>query len=143
MNYTYIPFPNINPIVCSIGPIALYWYGIMYLLGFLFALYMGKKKAKKNNEWTEEEIEHLLYNIFFALLIGGKVGYIILYNPLYYLNNITNILKVWEGGMSFHGGLIGVLIAIFFFKKNKKIIPKNNRFYCSFSTIWIRRWTHW
>ncbi|HXK00444.1 MAG TPA: prolipoprotein diacylglyceryl transferase family protein, partial [Buchnera sp. (in: enterobacteria)] len=88
MNYTYIPFPNLNPIVFSIGPITLHWYGIMYLLGFLFALYTGKKKAKQNNKWTEEEIEHLLYNSFFALLIGGKVGYIIFYNPSYYFNNI-------------------------------------------------------
>ncbi|CAL4324094.1 Phosphatidylglycerol--prolipoprotein diacylglyceryl transferase [Buchnera aphidicola (Pemphigus immunis)] len=120
MNHIYIPFPNLNPIVFSIGKISLHWYGIMYLLGLFFALYIGKKKIKKNNKWTQEEIENLIYNCFFALLIGGKLGYIIFYNPSYYLNNINNIFKIWEGGMSFHGGFIGVIIAIFFFSKKTK-----------------------
>ncbi|CAL4043632.1 Phosphatidylglycerol--prolipoprotein diacylglyceryl transferase [Buchnera aphidicola (Pemphigus populi)] len=120
MNNTYISFPQFNPIVFSIGPITLHWYGITYLLGFLFALYMGKKKIKKNNQWTQKEIEDLIFNAFFSLLIGGKLGYIIFYNPFYYFTNATHLLKIWEGGMSFHGGFLGVLIYVFFFSKKTK-----------------------
>lgn len=120
MHYKYIKFPNINPIVFSIYSISLHWYGLMYLIGFFFVLWMGKKRAKKNNIFSKKEIENLIYNGFFGLIIGGRIGYIMFYDFFEFLKNPICLFKIWNGGMSFHGGLIGVIFSIKLFIKNKK-----------------------
>lgn len=120
MQYTYFKFPNINPIIFNIGKISIHWYGLMYLLGFSFVLWNSKKKAKKNKICNQIEIEKIIYNGFFGLIIGGRLGYVLFYNFFEFLNNPLDIFKIWNGGMSFHGGLIGVIcsIKIFINKKN-------------------------
>ncbi|MGP1958804.1 MAG: prolipoprotein diacylglyceryl transferase [Arsenophonus sp. NC-CH8-MAG3] len=116
MNSSYIVFPNINPVIFSIGPITLHWYGLMYLVGFVFALWLGKRRASKaNSGWMKNEVENLLYISFLGVFIGGRLGYLIFYNLPAFLNNPLYLFKVWAGGMSFHGGLIGVICAIWLY----------------------------
>ncbi|MGP1930212.1 MAG: prolipoprotein diacylglyceryl transferase [Arsenophonus sp. ET-YP4-MAG3] len=124
MNNNYIVFPNIDPIVFSIGPITLYWYGLMYLFGFIFALWLAKRRVNKINcGWTKNEIENLLYMGFLGVFIGGRLGYVLFYNLPTFLNNPLYLFKVLDGGMSFHGGLIGVIFVIWWYAR------KTNRYF--------------
>jgi len=121
----YIFFPDFNPVIFSIGPISARWYGFMYLISFLFAIWYGKKRNIQNKKkWDEKQIEILLYSVFLGSCIGGRIGYIIFYNFRYFSHNILSIFHIWEGGMSFHGGLIGAVITILYFslKYQKKIL---------------------
>lgn len=116
MDNTYILFPHFNPVIFSIFNISINWYGIMYILGFMFVLYRGRICIQKIG-LNKKEIEDIIYFSFIGLLIGGRIGYVFFYNPLFFLNNILHIFKIWEGGMSFHGGLLGVIIVIFYFSQ--------------------------
>ncbi|WAI11627.1 MAG: prolipoprotein diacylglyceryl transferase [Buchnera aphidicola (Macrosiphum albifrons)] len=121
----YIFFPNLNPIIFTIGPISAHWYGFMYIISFLFAMWYGKKRSMKNTKkWYKKKTETLLYAIFLGSCIGGRIGYIIFYNFTYFSQNILCVFYIWEGGMSFHGGLIGAIIVMlyFSFKYKKKIL---------------------
>jgi len=121
----FIQFPQIDPIIFSIGPIALRWYGLMYLLGFAGAIWLGNKQADKpNSGWTREQVSDLLFYGFLGVILGGRVGYVLFYHFDYFLSDPIYLFKVWEGGMSFHGGLLGVITALFFFarRENKKIL---------------------
>ncbi|ADP67410.1 prolipoprotein diacylglyceryl transferase [Buchnera aphidicola] len=121
----YIFFPKLNPIIFTIGPVSARWYGFMYVISFLFAMWYGKKCSIKNKKiWYKKKIETLLYSIFLGSCIGGRIGYIIFYNFSYYSQNMLSVFYIWEGGMSFHGGLIGAIIVMsyFSFKYKKKIL---------------------
>jgi len=114
-------FPNFNPIILSIGPISLHWYGLMYLVGFIFAMWLAIRRANNpNSGWSKKEVENLLYANFLGIFIGGRVGYVLFYNFEYFLNNPLYLFKVWNGGMSFHGGLIGVIYVMMRFAKHTK-----------------------
>ncbi|XBC43582.1 MAG: prolipoprotein diacylglyceryl transferase [Buchnera aphidicola (Meitanaphis flavogallis)] len=120
MHDSYILFPNFNPIIISIFNVSIRWYGMMYLLGFVFILYQGKKSIKKIG-LKKIEIEDILYFSFFGVMVGGRLGYILFYNPLFFFNNPIHVFKVWEGGMSFHGGLLGVIVVILYFSRKLNI----------------------
>lgn len=121
MNNNYIVFPNIDPVIFSISPVVLHWYGLMYLVGFVFALWLAKRRAGKvNSGWTKNEVENLLYISFLGVFIGGRLGYIIFYNLPLFLNNPLYLFKVWDGGMSFHGGLIGVICAMWWYASSTR-----------------------
>lgn len=109
--------PNFNPIIFSIGPISLHWYGLMYVLSFMFsAWYLNRKKYNlKSIFWTKKEIENLLCLNMLGIIIGGRIGYALFYQWDFFSKNLLWIFKIWEGGMSFHGGLIGVIISIAWF----------------------------
>lgn len=114
----YLQFPNFNPIAFSIGPISLHWYGAMYLFGVLGALFLAKRRAKKtNSQWTVPQVENLLFWGFLGLFVGGRLGYVLFYNFNVFINDPISLFKVWEGGMSFHGGLIGAICVIAIFAK--------------------------
>ncbi|MGL4931166.1 MAG: prolipoprotein diacylglyceryl transferase [Plesiomonas sp.] len=116
MNSSYLTFPHIDPVIFQIGPLALRWYGLMYLVGFVFALWLGSRRAAKaNSGWTKDDVENLLYAGFFGVFLGGRIGYVLFYNFDLFLANPMYLFKVWEGGMSFHGGLIGVITAMCIF----------------------------
>lgn len=118
MNTQYWHFPDFDPIAFSIGPIALHWYGAMYLIGVLFALWLAVRRAKQpNSGWTKDEVENLLFSGFLGLFIGGRVGYILFYNFPAFLADPVILFKVWQGGMSFHGGLIGAIVVLFLFAR--------------------------
>ncbi len=125
MSEQFLPFPHIDPIIFSIGPIALRWYGLMYLIGFVAALFLANKAAEKSNGlWTKEQVSDLLFYSFLGVILGGRVGYVLFYQFDLFLSNPSYLLRIWEGGMSFHGGLLGVITAIMLFarKTNKRIL---------------------
>ncbi|WP_375751243.1 prolipoprotein diacylglyceryl transferase [Vibrio sp. HN007] len=113
MSQTFIEFPQIDPILFSLGPISVRWYGLMYLFGFMFALWLANKRAdKKGSGWTREQVSDLLFAGFLGVVIGGRVGYVLFYNFPLFLDDPLYLFKVWTGGMSFHGGLLGVITAM-------------------------------
>ncbi|WP_395479939.1 prolipoprotein diacylglyceryl transferase [Candidatus Curculioniphilus buchneri] len=121
-NVHYLIFPQFNPIFFSIGPISLHWYGLMYLVGFSFAMWLAVQRAKNvtTGYWKKKEVENLLYASFLGLFLGGRIGYVLFYNPLQWIDDALYLFKVWNGGMSFHGGLIGVIIAMLWFSHYNK-----------------------
>ena len=109
----FIHLPYIDPVIFSLGPISLRWYGVMYLLGFAFAYWLGSKRIKKSNGlWTEEQFDSLLYNCFAGVILGGRIGDVFFYNFDRFITDPFYLFRIWEGGMSFHGGLLGVIVAM-------------------------------
>ncbi|WNC73334.1 prolipoprotein diacylglyceryl transferase [Thalassotalea psychrophila] len=121
MTLAAIQFPIIDPIIFSIGPIALRWYGFMYLIGFILAMVIANKAADKSNGlWTRDQVSDLLFYGFLGVILGGRIGYVLFYNFDYFLSDPLYLFKIWTGGMSFHGGLLGVVTAIAFFARKEK-----------------------
>lgn len=120
MQASYFHVPYIDPIFLSIGPISLHWYGLMYLLGFAFGYWLAMRRAKQSNGiWTTEQVEQLLYTGFFGLILGGRIGDVFFYSFDRFLQDPLYLFRIWQGGMSFHGGLIGALIAIYWSSKRQ------------------------
>lgn len=113
-----IMFPELDPNAFSIGPFSVKWYGVCYLAAFLLCYWLAI--VKKPSNWNKEQIEDLLFYIAMGVIFGGRIGYIFLYYPTEIIENPLNILKFWLPGRSFHGGLIGVLIAIIFYARKYK-----------------------
>lgn len=113
MSQNYLQFPKIDPIIFSIGPVSVHWYGVTYLVGFIFAMWLAVRRSKKpGSHWTKDEVENLIYYCFLGVFVGGRLGYVVFYNLPLFLDNPLYLLRVWDGGMSFHGGLIGVIFVI-------------------------------
>ncbi|MFB9135878.1 prolipoprotein diacylglyceryl transferase [Vibrio olivae] len=113
MSQGYMEFPNIDPVLVSIGPLSIRWYGLMYLIGFAFALWLANRRADKpGSGWTREQVSDLLFAGFLGVVIGGRIGYVLFYNFGLFLDDPLYLFKVWTGGMSFHGGLLGVITAM-------------------------------
>ncbi|TKW60967.1 MAG: prolipoprotein diacylglyceryl transferase [Blastochloris viridis] len=110
-------FPQFNPIALQLGPIAIHWYGIAYVAAFLLGLSFTKYLVKKHPAGgiTPEKIESLFTYVILGVILGGRLGYVLFYNLPHYLQFPLDILKVWQGGMSFHGGLLGVIVALAWF----------------------------
>jgi phosphatidylglycerol---prolipoprotein diacylglyceryl transferase len=107
-----IPYPNIDPVFIRIGPLAFRWYGLMYALSFISAVFLIRVTAiRKNLKITQDQISDLMLYAAVGVILGGRLGYVFIYNPSLYFTNPSKIFAVWEGGMSFHGGLAGVIIA--------------------------------
>ena len=106
-----ISYPVINPIAFSIGPISIHWYGLAYVAGILSGYYF----AIKSNAIIKfkGDISDLVTSILIGLIIGGRLGYVLIYDPSYYLMNPTDIVAIWKGGMAFHGGAIGAALVVF------------------------------
>ncbi len=118
MSQGYLEFPNIDPVLVSIGPLSIRWYGLMYLVGFAFALWLANRRADKpGSGWTREQVSDLLFAGFLGVVVGGRVGYVLFYNFDLFLQDPLYLFKVWTGGMSFHGGLLGVITAMFWYAK--------------------------
>ncbi|HBQ79682.1 MAG TPA: prolipoprotein diacylglyceryl transferase, partial [Erwinia persicina] len=121
MNNGYLAFPQFDPVIFSIGPVSLHWYGLMYLVGFVFAMWLAVRRANKpGSGWKKEEVENLLYAGFLGVFLGGRIGYVLFYNMPLFLDNPLYLFKVWDGGMSFHGGLIGVIVVMMIFAYRTK-----------------------
>jgi len=112
-------YPKFDPVAISLGPLKVHWYGLMYLLSFLFFLYGGKWRIRKFGHpvLTEKMIDDFLFYGALGTVLGGRLGYCLFYQPAYYLTHPLDIVKTWDGGMSFHGGMIGVLVAIYIFSR--------------------------
>jgi len=117
----FLQFPHIDPIIFSLGPIALRWYGMMYLIGFIAAMFIANKAADKSNGvWTRDQVSDLLFYGFLGVILGGRIGYVLFYQFDYFLVEPLYLFKIWQGGMSFHGGLLGVITAVFLFSRREK-----------------------
>ncbi|ATA25075.1 prolipoprotein diacylglyceryl transferase [Brenneria goodwinii] len=121
MTTSYLAFPQFDPVIFSIGPVALHWYGLMYLVGFVFAMWLATRRANKpGSGWTKDEVENLLYIGFLGVFVGGRLGYVLFYALPSFLDNPLYLFKVWDGGMSFHGGLLGVIGVMLWFAHRTK-----------------------
>jgi len=114
-------YPQIDPVAFSIGPLAVHWYGLMYLLGFTMAWGLGQFRAKHYHlPWTSEQIADLIFYSAIGVIVGGRLGYMLFYSTQALLAQPLLIFKIWEGGMSFHGALVGAFIALVIFGKRMK-----------------------
>jgi phosphatidylglycerol:prolipoprotein diacylglycerol transferase len=106
--------PQFNPIALELGPIAIRWYGLMYLVGFVLFVVLGKLRARQSllTGWHPRDVDDMLFYGVIGVILGGRLGYVIFYKPMYYLAHPLEILQLWHGGMSFHGGFLGVLLAM-------------------------------
>lgn len=111
--------PQFDPVAIQLGPLSIHWYGLMYLIGFLSLLWLGKWRANRYPEagWKSSEMDDILFYGALGVIIGGRLGYVIFYQPAYYLSHPVEIAYLWQGGMSFHGGFLGVLAAMVFFAR--------------------------
>lgn len=117
----YFDFPDISPVIFSIGPFALRWYAMAYLVGIVTAWILTKRNIRKYNLGiTTEQLDDLVFYTTLGIILGGRLGYVICYGDGYFLQHPAEILAVWHGGMSFHGGIAGVIIAIYCFAKKYK-----------------------
>jgi phosphatidylglycerol:prolipoprotein diacylglycerol transferase len=109
-------YPQLNPIAFHLGPIPVHWYGIMYLVGFNSAWLFGLYRAKHSRGWWRaEQVSDLLLYVALGVIFGGRIGYILFYNLPAFVHQPSVMFKIWNGGMSFHGGLLGVTMAILLF----------------------------
>lgn len=122
MSSSYIVFPQIDPVIFSLGPLSVRWYGLMYLIAFLLANFLANKAADKpGSGWTRDQVSDLLFYGFLGVVLGGRIGYVLFYQFPLFLQDPLYLFRIWEGGMSFHGGVLGVLTAMAFFAwKTKK-----------------------
>jgi len=105
--------PQFDPVAISIGPLAVRWYGLMYLVAFVQFILLGRYRIKSQpGLLTVEQLDDLLFYGMLGVILGGRLGQVLFYEPAYYLGNPLEILAVWKGGMSFHGGFLGVLVAM-------------------------------
>jgi len=117
-----LEFPNINPVAVDLGIIKIRWYALSYIVGILLSWFLILKIIKiKKIDLNSKEISDLVSNCMIGIIIGGRLGYVFFYNPEYYSNNLLEIFKIWNGGMSFHGGFIGVIFAVIYSSKLFKI----------------------
>jgi phosphatidylglycerol:prolipoprotein diacylglycerol transferase len=125
MNWMHaIPYPQINPVFLELGPLQFRWYGLMYLLGLTGAYFLIKARvAAKGLPLSRNQIYDMVVWAALGVFIGGRLGYTLFYNLPYYLQHPTKIIAVWEGGMSFHGGLLGTIIALLWYSKRQGIPP--------------------
>lgn len=115
--------PQFDPVFFSLGPVAVRWYGLMYVVAFVAFVMLGKLRARKGPAYgvTEEGVDDMLLYGVLGVILGGRLGYVLFYKPEYYLAHPAEILQVWAGGMSFHGGFLGVLLAIALFCGRRKL----------------------
>lgn len=108
-----LTYPEIDPVAIAIGPLTVHWYGLMYLLAFTCALLLGRWRAQRvGNDWTGEQVSDLIFYGAMGVILGGRMGYVLFYNFPQFLEDPLWLVRIWEGGMSFHGGLLGVLVAL-------------------------------
>jgi phosphatidylglycerol:prolipoprotein diacylglycerol transferase len=123
-----IPFPNIDPVLVTIGPLAIHWYGIGYIAGILFAWWYAKRLVTDPRLWPAgalpmkpEDVDDFVVWAAIGVVLGGRTGYVLFYDLPRYMAHPLDIVAVWQGGMSFHGGLLGVILAMVLFSRSRGI----------------------
>lgn len=108
--------PQFDPIALRLGPLAIHWYGLMYLVAFGLFLWLAGRRVRQpwyaHTGWTRRDVEDLLFFGVVGVIVGGRLGYVLFYKPEHYLAHPWEVFAVWKGGMAFHGGLLGVLVAM-------------------------------
>lgn len=112
-----IQLPEISPYIFQIGGFGPTWYGLMYVIGFMLGYWLAQHRAKQLPDWTEEQVSDLLTYAVLGVILGGRIGYVLFYQWETFLANPAYLFKITEGGMSFHGGLLGVIFALWLFAR--------------------------
>lgn len=114
--------PQFDPVAVSIGPFSVHWYGLMYLVGFLLFWFLGQWRARRDSwrEMTPEDVEDLLFFGVLGVIFGGRLGYCFFYQPAFYFAHPFDIIRIWDGGMSAHGGVLGVIAALYYFARSRQ-----------------------
>ncbi len=120
--------PQINPVALQLGPLAIHWYGLTYLAAFALFMFLGSRRLRHEPfasmrggaAWSQRDVEDILFMGVMGVVLGGRIGYCLFYKPLYYLSHPLDILAVWQGGMSFHGGMLGVFVAMVWFSRSRQ-----------------------
>ena len=117
-----LPYPQIDPVAIALGPLKIHWYGLMYLVGIGGAWLLASRRLERfDATWSKDKLSDLVFWVAMGVILGGRLGYVLFYDLAAYIAEPVKILRVWEGGMSFHGGLIGVMLATWWFgKRNGK-----------------------
>ena len=113
-------YPKMNPIAFHIGPLQVHWYGLMYLFGFLAAWVLAAYRSKRLSGWDGEQVSDVIFYAALGVVIGGRLGYMLFYDFADLIQDPWSLFRVWEGGMSFHGGCIGVGVSLCFFARRYK-----------------------
>ncbi|MDP2848234.1 MAG: prolipoprotein diacylglyceryl transferase [Humidesulfovibrio sp.] len=114
-----LTYPVIDPVALQIGPLAARWYGLMYAVGFASAWWLGRvRAAKPGSGWTALQVDDLITWMVAGVVLGGRLGYVLFYDPAYYLANPLESLSIWRGGMSFHGGVAGVVLVCWLYGRS-------------------------
>ncbi|MDX1519470.1 MAG: prolipoprotein diacylglyceryl transferase [Gammaproteobacteria bacterium] len=114
-----LEYPSIDPVAIAIGPVQIRWYGICYIVGILAAWWLMNRRIRlPHYDWTREQVADLVFYATIGIIIGGRLGSVLFYNLPYYLEHPLDILKIWQGGMAFHGGLLGVILAVWIYTKH-------------------------
>ncbi len=115
--------PQFDPVAFSLGPLKVHWYGLMYLLAFLQFWWLGKWRIANHawTAWSPRMLDDVMFYGVLGVIIGGRLGEVLFYNPGYYFSHPAEIIAVWKGGMSFHGGFLGVLLAMAYFAHTRKL----------------------
>src|SRR5262245_20174904 len=127
MSPLVLPFPAIDPVLIQIGPFALRWYALAYIMGILLGWMYARAIIRAESLWggkapmTVTDYDDFVLWVTLGVILGGRIGYVLFYNPAYFAQNPLEILKLWNGGMSFHGGFIGVVLAVFLFARSRGI----------------------
>lgn len=116
-----LTYPVMDPVAFKLGPLKVHWYGLMYLIGFLGAWALALYRAKKpGGGWTREQVSDLIFYCAIGVIVGGRLGYVLFYDFPHFLANPLSLFQIWQGGMSFHGGVIGVIIMTLFLSRRVK-----------------------
>jgi phosphatidylglycerol---prolipoprotein diacylglyceryl transferase len=111
-----LPYPQIDPVALDLGLIKIHWYGLMYLIGIGGAWWLASRRlAGFDSTWSKEKLSDLVFWVAMGVILGGRLGYVLFYDLAAYIAEPMRLLRIWEGGMSFHGGLIGVMLATWWF----------------------------
>ena len=117
-----LTYPNIDPVAIALGPLKIHWYGLMYLVGIGGAWWLASRRLQRfDPSWSKDTLSDLVFWVAMGIILGGRLGYVLFYDLSAYIDNPALVLRIWEGGMSFHGGFIGVMLAVWLFgrKHNK------------------------
>jgi phosphatidylglycerol:prolipoprotein diacylglycerol transferase len=115
-----LPYPHIDPVFLHLGPVQLRWYGLMYMLSFIIGYFLLRRYAKfRKLNLSDDDLYDLLFYLILGVMIGGRLGYVLLYDLRNYLDQPLSILAIWQGGMSFHGGFVGVMLAALYITRKK------------------------
>ena len=123
-----LPFPAINPVIVELGPFALRWYALAYVAGILLGWWYMRTLVRSERLWAPGQprpslvdVDDIVLWATLGIVLGGRIGYVLFYNPLYFLQNPAEILVLWEGGMSFHGCFLGVVLAVWLFSWRRRV----------------------
>ncbi len=133
---------NLDPVLIDFGFIVIRWYSLAYVFGIILGWWLGKKIISHitkdiNLKFNINEFDDLITYLIISIIIGGRLGYVTFYNLGYYLTNPFDIIKIWEGGMSFHGALLGIIVGTYLFSKKKKCA---NLFFIRYYSLCLTYW---